>query len=91
VSIPAPLHQAGLVEWVAAVFALAAAGEQFVCCEPLADDLRVAPDCSDGPDGYLNVSSGGITVGMCGLPVFDEGHRLMADCADSKIILNTGI
>jgi len=58
VSAAAPLHQAGLVEWVAAVFALAGAGEQFVCCEPLADDLRVGPLCPDGSDGYLDISGG---------------------------------
>jgi hypothetical protein len=74
VSAPAPLHQTGLVEWVAAVFALAGAGEQFIRCEPLADDLGVRPHCPDGLDGYLDVSTGGITVGMCGLPVLDEGH-----------------
>jgi hypothetical protein len=49
-SAPPPLHQAGFVERVAAVFALAAAREQFICCEPLADDLRVREHRSDGFD-----------------------------------------
>jgi hypothetical protein len=52
------LHQTGLVERIAAVFALAAAGEQFVCCKPVVD-LRVRPDRPNDLDGYLDVSGGG--------------------------------
>ena len=49
-STSAPLHQAGSVEWVAAVLTLATAGNEFVCCKPLADDLRVRPHCPNGLD-----------------------------------------
>ena len=54
----APLHQTGLVERVAAVFAMAGAGEEFIWCKPLADNLRVGPRC---PDGF-ECSSGGSRV-----------------------------
>jgi hypothetical protein len=43
---PAPLHQTGSVECVAAVFALA-------CCKPLADGLGAGQRCSNDLDGYM--------------------------------------
>jgi hypothetical protein len=53
-STPAPLHQTGLVERVAAVFALAGAGDQFIFRKPLADDLRAGPHCSNDLDGHMD-------------------------------------
>jgi hypothetical protein len=90
VSASAPLHQAGSVEWVAAVFALARAREQLVLCKPLGDDLCVGPHVADDSNGHLGISGGRITAEMCGLPAFDEGHRLMTGRAVFEIIKAKG-
>jgi hypothetical protein len=50
VAAPAPLHQGGSIERVAAVFALAAAREQLVCGKPLVDNFRVGPHRPNGID-----------------------------------------
>ena len=53
-STPAPLHQTGLVERVAAVFAQAGPEDQFIFRKPLADDLRAGPHCSNDLDGHMD-------------------------------------
>jgi hypothetical protein len=83
-SPPASLGQTGSVEWVAAVFALAGSREQFFLGKPLTDDLRVRPHCPNDLDCFLNVASRRFTAGMCGLAVFDDGHRLMAGGANQR-------